>query len=188
MTREARWLQTWSGKKFVPLAPTPEMICIEDIAHGLSNLCRFSGQTSRFYSVGQHSIVASQVALAVTPSSEPRRREIALAALMHDASESYIVDVPTPIKSYIQGYHAIEILVMRAIAKKFELDYELFAHPTVKFADMTMLATEKRDLMGPEPAPWIDLPAPFPETLKDMSPAAVKFAFLQVFENLGGKA
>ena len=50
------WIQTFTGKRMYPLDPKPEDICIEDIAHALSNICRFTGHTKKFYSVGEHSI------------------------------------------------------------------------------------------------------------------------------------
>jgi hypothetical protein len=54
---ETNWIQTASGIKFYPLAPHPEDVTIEDIAHALSKMCRFNGHnghTSAFYSVAQH--------------------------------------------------------------------------------------------------------------------------------------
>ncbi|CAJ0557650.1 unnamed protein product, partial [Mesorhabditis spiculigera] len=44
-----------SGQQFDLLRPTAGMIKPLDIAHALSNLCRFNGHTRTHYSVAQHS-------------------------------------------------------------------------------------------------------------------------------------
>ena len=77
------WIQTFQGKAFDPFAPRPADISHFDIAHALSNICRFTGHTNTFYSVAQHSV---QVALLVP-------RPMQLAALLHDASEAYLCDI-----------------------------------------------------------------------------------------------
>jgi hypothetical protein len=169
------------------------MICIEDIAHGLSQLCRFSGQTLEFYSVAQHSVMVSDVVTMLDGSSDEfpkmerdKKNELALVALLHDASEAYIIDLPTPVKAHVQGYVELEHAVMTVIAKRFDLDIELFAHPLVKHADMTMLATEKRDLLGPEPQPWIAMPKPYARHLIPWEPKQAEQNFLMQFDHLRG--
>ena len=82
------WIQTHSGIAFDLLKPTPDMIVIDDIAHALSNLCRFTGH-SKFYSVAQHSRLASFMV----------SEQFALQALMHDASEAYLTDISAPLKA-----------------------------------------------------------------------------------------
>ncbi|MEM4379972.1 MAG: hypothetical protein QXL01_04720, partial [Thermoplasmatales archaeon] len=83
------WIETYSGKKFDYLAQSE--LDIEDIAHALSNLCRFNGHTRVFYSVAEHSVNVSSM---VPP-------ELKIAALLHDAAEAYIGDVPSPLKQLI---------------------------------------------------------------------------------------
>jgi len=77
------FIQTYSGKRIDFENPDPDQIDIVDIAHGLSNLCRFSGQSKYFYSVAQHSFYVSLVC-----------KENKLQALLHDATEAYMADVP----------------------------------------------------------------------------------------------
>jgi hypothetical protein len=183
------WLQTFTGRIFEPMNPQPEMICIEDIAHGLSNLCRFSGQTKEFYSVSQHSILASHAIVLLDgflDLTAQQRERMQLVALLHDASEAFIVDVPTMIKAELPRYKEIEAGVMRAVARKFDLDIALFDHPLIHEADAVMLATEKRDFMGPEPKPWIDLPKPYGGRIFPMEPKQAKQSFLERFTELGG--
>jgi len=75
------------------------MICIEDIAHALSLICRGNGQVKTFFSVGQHCINCAREALARGYS-----RRVAFACLLHDASECYLSDVPRPFKKTLSGY------------------------------------------------------------------------------------
>lgn len=136
------WIQTYTGKKFYPADPSVEDIDIEDIAHALSNMCRFTGHTKEFYSVAQHSVLASWIC------EEGDR----MWALLHDASEAYLTDVAKPIKPILVGYDHIEDRLMSAICERFGLPKDQPA--SVKIADMIMLATEQRDLLCSPPAEW----------------------------------
>lgn len=88
-----QWIRTFTGKRFYPLKPTIEDIDILDIAHALSNQCRFSGHSKWHYSVGQHSVYVSQVVRSLGGSPTD-----IMWGLLHDASEAYLVDLPTPVK------------------------------------------------------------------------------------------
>jgi 5'-deoxynucleotidase YfbR-like HD superfamily hydrolase len=123
-------IRTSSGIWFNAFEPTEEMICIVDIAHALSNQCRFGGHLLKFYSVAQHS---TSTALLVSP-------EHRLAALMHDASEAYLLDIPRPIKNKLSNYKEIEDGLMTIIAKKYGFQWPL--HEEVKRADEEMLQIE----------------------------------------------
>lgn len=133
------WLGTVSGKRIDLLNPDPEQITLPDIAHGLSRMCRFNGQILGFYSVAEHSV---NVANLVT-------KEQKLQALLHDASEAYICDVPTPLKRIIgPAYKEIENRLMAAIGSKFGVDLQNLP-AGVKRADRVMLVTEHRALQVP---------------------------------------
>ena len=147
------WLQTQSGVAYWPLSPRAEDVRISDIAHALSHLCRFGGHCSRFYSVAEHSVLVSRV---VPPSC-------AMQALLHDATEAYMVDVPRPLKKFLSNYEEIEDRNWRVIAEHFGVPYEM--HPSVKYADNTVLLAEKAALLGPSPRPW--------DWAKDLKPAPV---------------
>lgn len=130
------WMETFTGLRFYPASPSVDQICIEDIAHGLANTARYGGQALKFYSVAQHSILTSY--LAPYP--------YALAALLHDASEAYICDIPRPVKELLPDYKLLEDEVMSVIREKF-LKYDPIMgldlhHRWVKFADNAALATE----------------------------------------------
>lgn len=141
-TRKGDWLQTFTGVQFWPCDPLPGEIFIEDIAHSLARQCRFGGHCNPFYSVAEHSVRASYLV----------DKDYALWALLHDASEAYLIDIPRPVKSHLHGYRAIEDGLMAAVCERFGLPREM-PFP-VKRADETMLVTEQRDLMAPQPAPW----------------------------------
>lgn len=100
---------TYSGKMLDLSDIRPEAIDIKDIAHALSQLCRFSGQCRSFYSVAEHSIRVC----GLVPD------EHKLAALLHDASEAYLGDVIAPIKQMLPAYKKLEDELMAVIANKF---------------------------------------------------------------------
>ena len=143
------WIQTYSGKQFFPLAPTIESIDLQDIAHALSNICRFTGHTKTFYNVAQHSILVS---LNVSKSA-------ALWGLMHDAAEAYIGDLSRPLKKcfrFLMGriVDDVEDKIASVIRDRFEIFYDEEIHAEVKRADNLLLATESRDFMSPTHPEW----------------------------------
>lgn len=113
MTNSASSIVTASGKFFDPINPDPSKIDILDIAHALSRQSRFSGHTSKFWSVANHSILVSRL---VAP-------EYALTALLHDAAEAYLVDLPSPIKntSILSSYKFLENRLHAAVSQAFSL-------------------------------------------------------------------
>lgn len=123
-------IRTYTGRYVDPFDPKPDDIVIEDIAHALSNLCRFGGHTKCFYSVAEHSLLC-----AVLVPGEHK-----LAALLHDASEAYLVDIPTPIKNRLPGYVEAEDRLMKVIAEKFGFKYPFSEF--VKCADKGALEIE----------------------------------------------
>lgn len=87
-------IATHSGKLVDPFSMRYEDLSIEDIAHALSNQCRFSGHTSEHYSIARHSLAVAQCVDRLGAS----KKQI-MIGLMHDASEAYLLDVPSPLKS-----------------------------------------------------------------------------------------
>ncbi len=140
-----RYFRTYSGKHVHPLSPRPEEIDIEDVAHSLSQMCRFLGHTEGFYSVAQHSVHVS----------EQVPREDALWGLLHDASEAYLCDLPSPIKRdpEMSIYRIAEDRLMLAVCKKFGLPPKM-PH-SVAVADKVLLATEFRDVTTMDDPDWI---------------------------------
>jgi hypothetical protein len=128
-------IRTYTGIYMNVFEPTLDMICIEDIAHSLSMQCRFAGHLNYFYSIAQHSIMVARYV----------SKENKLAALLHDASEAYLLDIPRPIKVRMPEYKAIEDNLMKKIAEKFDFEYPLCLE--IKEADDRELKYEWETLM-----------------------------------------
>lgn len=174
------WIETSTGLKFDILDPQPEMIEIADIAHALSLLCRFTGHTKYFYSVGQHSLHCS----FLVPEEDM------LWALMHDASEAYIGDMNRPLKHFSKAgeyYQEVEVKVQNAICQKFGLSLE--EPKSVRIADNQMLYAEKAAVMPGDPAIWTKdwddgNRTPADITIRKTAPEFVEKFFLSRFEQL----
>lgn len=134
---------TFTGHYYNFLHPEKSVITLEDIAHALSNLCRFTGQCREFYSVAQHAVYTSYLVPA----------EFAYEALHHDDAEAVLGDVSSPLKRLLPEYKVIERRVEAAMRAQFGLP--AIESPEVKHADLRMLATEKRDLMWVRPGATI---------------------------------
>lgn len=173
-------IHTYSGRWVNPLDLDPEQVAIADIAHALSNQCRFSGHTREFYSVAQHCVLASRI----VPD------EFAFDALMHDAAEAYLQDMAKPLKNHPslgQAYRGAERRIEAIIGEVFDVQFPFPAE--VKDADITMLVTEARDLMhGTEEwEHYRDIP-PLAEKITPWSPKMSRKRFLRRFVELGGVA
>lgn len=171
------YISTFTGKHFDFINICAEDISIEDIAQGLSNECRFAGQIDSFYSVAQHSVHVSQI---VPP-------EYALEALLHDAAEAYCRDLPTPLKALLPEYKAIEKTIQSVICDKWNLPTVI--SDVVHYADLTMLATERRDLDvdGDNQWPILEgIPSSDLITVKPMLPIQARAMFIHRYNQLTG--
>ncbi len=132
-------IMTFTGKYINPFKPDECEIDILDIAHALSNTCRYGGHVPFHYSVAQHSVLVSRFFISPT---------LRLAALLHDAEEAYMCDIPTPIKKQLVGYEEAADTLRRMIFKKFGL----FDHNTlmrdIKIADDEMYLWERMSIWG----------------------------------------
>ncbi len=178
--RKGGWIQTYTGRQFWPLDPRADDIDIVDIAHHLARLCRFSGAVENFYSVAEHSWRVAMLLQGWMCS-----REIVIAGLLHDAAEAYLVDVPQPIKAFMPQYIEAEHRIQRCIEERFRLACMSLEHHNVKDADIVMLATEKRDVMGPSTHSWGDLPEPDDEIIEPFGLARAEQKFTTLARRFG---
>lgn len=164
-------ITTRSGRQVSLLDPQPAQIDIGDIAHGLAYQCRFNGQTNRFYSIAQHSLMVA----SILPDS------LKLAGLLHDAAEAYVGDIVQPLKVLLPDFEVIEERFSKAIGMR--LGVSLDHHPEVKQADLIALATEKRDLLPREKCQWplLEGVQPLGRLTLPMSPEQAKEAFTNMF-------
>jgi hypothetical protein len=162
-----------SGVWFDFGAPASSNFTIEDVAHGLANICRYAGQCRRFYSVAEHSMLVSEIAVGFE-----------LEALLHDAAGAFMGDITRPLKQMLPEYKKIENEVEEAILMRFGLNAPI---PTgVKDADLRVLAAEQSQIMPPGTDDWAReqnvLPAPV--IVRHLDPEQARRAFLNCYERL----
>lgn len=184
-----------SGNYFNFLNPESCEVSIEDIAHALSHICRFGGHSSEFYSVAQHSVLVSnelEFCARIWKKDDPSVdvQHWGMIGLLHDAAEAFIGDIPSPLKQLLPDYKVIEERIERAIFPIFGLPYPLPA--ALKQVDLTLLATEQRDLMPAHDDEWAIIKGIKP--LPKLGTSAIRpwdceraFAeFIARYEDLGG--
>jgi len=113
---------TYSGIIFDLMNPNPDLIHIEDIAHGLAFNCRWNGATKRYYSIAEHSIRVANRCIG---------REMQLAGLFHDAEEAYWGDMIKPLKEIIK-VNSPDVL-----QKMKELRHLIFEIFKIKYFDVS---------------------------------------------------
>jgi uncharacterized protein len=193
MNRQGDYIETYTGIKFYPLDPRLDEICIEDIAHSLSLQCRFNGHCDIFYSVAEHSVRCLHEfrKLAGIHNANPH---ILMRVLLHDSAESFLCDIPRPLKPYLKGYDAAENLLLGVIYEKFGIN--VFSHSEaplfeskidpddlLKEVDLILLATEALSL-GMNVSEW-NLPfPPLKEQIIPWTSRKSEDAFLSHFKTL----
>lgn len=173
------WMQTVSGGRFHPLNPAPSDVNVGDIAHSLALLCRFNGQSDRFYSVAEHSVLISRQFTDQTT---------ALWGLLHDGTEAYVGDMITPLKKIFPEFKTVENKVKDAIIARFGLVITSDIEKQVKAADTRILLTERDALMSNTREPWeMDgVIEPLEATIAGWTPEEAKTQFLRRFAELVG--
>jgi 5'-deoxynucleotidase YfbR-like HD superfamily hydrolase len=167
----AHCMQTYSGRVVDLSRFSEEDIHIEDIAHALSQIVRFTGHITKPYTVAQHSVLVSRLC----------PEEHALWGLLHDASEAYLGDVSTPLKSLLPEYREIEGRVQREIAGRFGLPWPMPA--SVKDADRRALMQEKRGLFSKQ-IEWPGEDDSSETVTTVLDPVCAKWVFIARLEEL----
>lgn len=172
--RTGDWMQTFSGRQFWPLDPLSHEIYIEDVAHSLSMQCRFGGHCLQFYSVAEHSVLLARY----FANADYHTR---LWALLHDASEAYLADVPRPVKPFLPGYKDAEAAAMAAVVERFKM-LPLRIPDAVKEADDGILVDEAAQNMAAPPVAWNDSGKALGVNLKFWTPKEAKSEFIAEFQ------
>lgn len=149
-------IKTRSGGYLDFLEPNPEVIQIEDIAYALAHEGRWANHTKRFYSVAEHCVQLSYL------SENPRQ------ALMHDATEAYMRDIPAPLKDLLPKYRWLETKLQRVIFQKYGMDH---IPMEVHELDKELADTE-----------WLNIV--ISENWTTLSPKEAEQTFLKRFEEL----
>lgn len=173
------YITTYTGIHFTPTEPNKDDICIKDIAHALSLVCRGNGHTNRFFSVGQHCINCSKEAAARGYS-----KKVQLIALLHDASEAYMSDITRPFKRHLADYIEFENVLQSLIYEKYIVEtIEAREEEQVKSIDDDMLYYEIKELMNE-----VTLPMPPAMSsnicLRTSEFEKVEYEFLDIYNTL----
>lgn len=135
-------IRTYPSRTLFDLAKPKEAdVHIEDIAHSLSIEPRFGGHLPIPWSVAQHSVLVAYIA-----NCNHLPRQHYGAALLHDAHEAYIKDLPTPLKNLLGPVYrniasGIQACIHRALGIP-ELDAESVR--SIKRADALALEIEQQ--------------------------------------------
>lgn len=175
---------TFSGKYFDFMNPRNNDFNIHDIAHALSNVCRFAGHTREFYSVAQHSVMVARICFRRAAPDDII--DHGRAGLLHDAAEAYLGDITRPLKQLLPDYKVIEQRTEAALFAAFGIPHPM--PKIVKHADLVMLATEQRDLMPAHDDEWSLIAGiePLTEIINPWYPEKAEREFLKLWEELMG--
>lgn len=185
---DLRYIRTISGKKFFLNGVDPAEIDIEDIAHALSHIGRFTGHTERFYSVAEHSLLVTKMVHEAMGVNDPW---LLLSALMHDSTEAYLADISSPFKGALTNYADLEDRVWQRIAFKFGVNPVM--DPCIKEADWVALFAESLVLQPKsEQHTWYNWNKYGEEAMRfndkigipNLCPVVTKHKFLRVFREL----
>ena len=184
------WQRMLSGRRLDLLDPSPFDIELEDIAHGLSRVARWNGQTlgEHPFSVAQHSLVVLDIFCALAPKADTNSKK---AALLHDAPEYVIGDMISPFKAALSlDYKAFEQQLLDAIYVRFQIPQPIkqSTKTSIKRADILSAYCEATQLAGfsvPEGERWFGKPelTNLP-ILKPLAPEQAKTLFLEKFDAL----
>ena len=193
MTKPPRaWQRMLSGRRLDLLDPSPLNIEIEDIAHGLSRVARWNGQTFGDwpFSVAQHSLLVEDLCGRLKPGISVSDR---LVALLHDAPEYVVGDLISPFKAVVGGdYKALEDRLLTATYLRFGLPAtpKKTVQSLVKRGDRLSAYHEAVALAGfstSEAGQFFGRPTGEiepGELIRPMRPDAAKTAYLARFETL----
>tara|TARA_B100001250_G_scaffold406921_1_gene426776 strand:- start:2021 stop:2605 length:585 start_codon:yes stop_codon:yes gene_type:complete len=192
MKKNRAWQRMLSGRRLNIFNPSPVDIEIDDIAHGLSFLARWNGQTiGNFpFSVAQHSILVERLFSINFPGIEKKWK---MASLLHDAAEYVISDMISPLKNHLgSSYDHLDSLLTRAIHIRFGIPADLpeKIKKNIKKADKNAAWLEAKNLAGFSLEETISIFGKFgnpeveEEYIKPKKPLEARELFLEKFYEL----
>lgn len=161
-------------------SPTPEQIRIEDIAHSLSQQCRYAGHTPKFYSVAEHCVHITKCA--------PKLFQ--MYYLLHDAHEYLYQDITRPLKNVLEDKH-IEYrnlcdLCDVSIMEAFNLSYDKFNNlkKAIKKSDILLTEIERNVMFYGYDTNSLEVDNPFHNQKFGLEPQKAEKLFLETFYKL----
>ena len=140
-----------SGDYLDLVAPDPDIITPDVVAHALGNTCRYAGHTRKFYSVAEHAVmVARWLRIHGLPA------HVQLGGLHHDDAEAFVADIARPLKSLLgDAYRNVENRLHNASWAALDVG-QLTADEWefVKMADNWALACEAYHLLPSRGRGW----------------------------------
>jgi len=181
------YITTYSGGRVYPLGPRASDINITDIAHALSQICRYNGHTTEFWSVAAHSLEVSTILEEMGES-----KMVQYIGLLHDACEFCLCDIPRPVKPLVLGYSQWEETVDYVVARKFGLQWPW--PPVVKVVDHGIVRDEIRNFYPEGSDAWKRYGITVDTPHRKMEPLMPKFAeqkfrarFAQLCQDTNGR-
>ena len=180
------WMETSTGRVVYPLNLKPADVCLEDVAHHLSAVCRYNGATRRHYSVAEHSVLVALHLEADGWAGAPTRL---LNALLHDAAEAYLQDVIGPIKSSFPLMAAAERSALLAVHEALRVPYidSAMIRGEIKLVDRRICLDERAALLprhDPRKRWGVDRLEPLGVEVKGLPARRAKALFLRTFARL----
>lgn len=184
MRAETSYIRTHSGGYFYPQDIPSLVPDINDIAHALSINNRYNGHLNVPYSVAQHSVLVMEEALNIFKSTVPTAdrntlKKFALQALLHDATEAYIPDMPSPIKQFLPDFKKMEKELQRHIFRYYEVPEE--EHVIIKQVDRDIRIAEMWSMSD-----WdeVDNRGPLDITITPWDSRVAYLKFKRVYEDI----
>lgn len=187
------WTPTYSGKGYRPWADDPGPLSLRDLAYGLAHTFRYGGHSFPSITVAEHCLLVTQIIETLWPGNP----HLVLAGLLHDASESVLHDIQSPLRKCISvtlpsgeviSWEESDRRVTRNIARYFGASPEDLEAPEVRAADVLGACFEKRDCHNLGDEDWGLPPIPTPVShllIRGLGPGVAEAAFLDKAYELG---
>jgi hypothetical protein len=167
------YVETYTGRAFWPGNPKVEDVSIIDIAHHLSNQCRYSGATSQLYSTAQHCCLLSNYVEATLKGSPLDCLQI----LMHDAAEAYLIDLPRPIKQHLPEFRLWDRNIQMCVRSWLGIGDEPIPSWQDEI-DSRIISDERAQLLSDSGLDWKHSPPPLGIRISPWLPPIAEQQFL----------